>query len=258
MKLTWLGTAGFEIITNDAAFYTDPYLTRNPNARPVQPKTVSDIIPDSPIFISHGHFDHLMDIPDIANASAAPVYCSQTAAQHLLTQKLDNRRIQAVEKDRERFVFDHFTAQALFSRHVRFDFKLVVSTLLKINARFFSILPYFRQFPCGQVLGWRFFLEGRSVLFYGSAGATREELEQTAADPVDILLMPLQGHFDICAIALKFVTILKPAIVIPHHHDNFFPPVSKTVDIRPFVDGVARTRPQTRVIVPEMNRVIRL
>ena len=36
MKLTWLGTSGFRIETGDSAFLIDPYLTRNPEATPVQ------------------------------------------------------------------------------------------------------------------------------------------------------------------------------------------------------------------------------
>ena len=256
MELLWLGTAGFEIKTDRDIFYLDPYLSRNRDARPVQPKTAADIKPDTPIFISHAHFDHLMDIPEIAPLSRSHIYCSATAGDHLIQKKIHNDQIHIIDRDQQQFDFDSFSAFALFSRHVVFDLKLVISTLLKINTGLFYCLPYFRRFPCGQVLGWRFNLEDKSILFYGSAGATDKELEQAAKEPVDILLLPMQGHSDICNIGLKFVSILKPAIVVPHHHGNFFPPISRQVDIEPFLNGIKDACGHTTVIVPEMNTPI--
>ena len=256
MELTWLGTAGFEISTPQETFYLDPYLSRNQDAVPVQPKTADDIKSGSPIFISHAHFDHLMDIPRIATSAGSVIYCSKTAGEYLTRKNVNPENILIISQNLQQFSFKTFNARALFSHHVVFDKKLVFSTLAKINVRLFKYLPYFYRYPCGQVLGWRFNLEGKSILFYGSAGATCQELEQTAKDPVDILLMPLQGHSDICDIGVDFVKILNPGIVIPHHHDNFFPPISRTVNIDPFLNGIKDTCPNTQVISPKVNQTI--
>lgn len=256
MKLTWLGTAGFEIKTANQTIYLDPYLSRNTDAVPVQTKTIADIKPESPIFVSHAHFDHLMDLPDIMKASSSPVYCSDTAKDYLIRSNIPGSRVHMVEKNHQQFHFDGFSAQAIFSRHVVFDFRLVISTLAAVNVKFFSCLPYLYRYPCGQVLCWRFNLEGKSLVFYGSAGASDRELVQTAKEGVNVLLLPLQGHSDICRIGLNFVNILKPQLVIPHHHDNFFPPISRTVDITPFINQVKDTCPKTEIIVPQMNQAI--
>jgi len=66
-------------------------------------------------------------------------------------------------------------------------------------------------------------------------------------------MLPLEGHSDICRIAANLVLGLKPRSVIVHHHDNFYPPVSRTVDISPFVEQVNRQCPDTRIIVPRVN-----
>jgi L-ascorbate metabolism protein UlaG (beta-lactamase superfamily) len=68
----------------------------------------------------------------------------------------------------------------------------------------------------------------------------------------------LQGHTRICRIALNYVKALKPRIVIPHHQDDFFPPISTYVDILPFVKAVKTTCPDTEVRILKINETIAL
>ena len=77
MDVTWLGTAGFKIETGPSTLLVDPYLTRNPKASPRQPKSPEDFKKTDHIFISHGHFDHVLDIPEIASISGARIFGSQ-------------------------------------------------------------------------------------------------------------------------------------------------------------------------------------
>jgi len=64
------------------------------------------------------------------------------------------------------------------------------------------------------------------------------------------------GHTRNCDIALRSVRALKPRTVIPYHQDNFFPPISTYVDIRPFINGVKRTCPDTAIRVMQINKTI--
>jgi L-ascorbate metabolism protein UlaG (beta-lactamase superfamily) len=106
------------------------------------------------------------------------------------------------------------------------------------------------------VLSWRLNLEGKIVHHFGSGGSPAEEMEKLASKHTDILLVPLQGHTDICNIALEYVHVTQPRVVIPHHHDNFFPPISSAVDIEPFIAGVKRECPGTEVKVLELNETV--
>src|SRR5450756_1500208 len=72
----WLGTAGFRITCGDKVILIDPYLTRNERARPVQELRPADMADADYIFLSHGHFDHIADVPEIMETTDAEVYCS--------------------------------------------------------------------------------------------------------------------------------------------------------------------------------------
>ncbi len=253
MEIKWLGTAGFSIKTKDQVFLIDPYLTRNHKARPKQTLKASDIKKASQIFISHGHFDHLHDIPKIARETKAKVYCSDIAARTLINSGLDKDQVIIITSNRWEKEFDGFKAQAFFSEHVKFDRKLLLSTLLKINIRIPKYLPLSKNFPCGQVLSWRFYVEDRMIHFFGSAGSAEKELKNLTDQPMDLLLVPLQGHSDICNIAANYVKILKPEIVIPHHQDDFYPPISRQVDIRPFINKVKFECPDTLIKTMQIN-----
>jgi L-ascorbate metabolism protein UlaG (beta-lactamase superfamily) len=256
LDLTWLGTAGFRVRAGAEVFLIDPYLSRNPEAQPNQPLHPGDIREGKRIFISHGHFDHLADVPRIAANLGSKVFCDRVAAETLVREGLDQENIVTVEQDGQKFDFSSFIARANFSRHIKFDIPLVLKTLIRANIRFFKLKPLLKLYPPGQVLAWRFDLGGRSILHFGSAGSTKEELQELAKVETDILLVPLQGHTNICEIALEYVRMLRPRLVIPHHQDDFYPPVSQMVDIDPFLSGLRRESPTTEVIVPKMNEPI--
>lgn len=258
MKIQWTGTAGFKIQSRDVSFLIDPYLSRNAQAWPVQTMKPKDLAPFSHIFVSHGHFDHILDIPDIVKSTDARVVCSPIAGQTLIKMGMARSHLMAIKNCGDDIRFGHIKATAFFSRHIRFDAKLLITTLIRARKQIKDILPLLKNYPCGQVLSWRFELEGKRILFFGSGGSTRAELEMLAKDPVDLLLVPLQGHSDICAKAMAYVKSLKPAFVLPHHQDDFFPLISQTVDITPFIEQVNLQCPGTQIVRLGFNDTIEL
>ncbi len=256
MEIQWLGTAGFRIKFGGQVILVDPYLSRNQGASPVQPLDPKDIEKASHIFISHGHFDHLLDVPLIASRTSAVVYCSRETADSLEKAGLGKDQIHGISRDKWEGRFETFHARAHFSSHVKFDKKLLFSTLGKINFKIPRYLPLFIKYPCGQVLSWQLSLENKIVHFFGSAGSSLEELERLGKGAIDILLVPLQGHSNICEIAARYVKILHPKLVIPHHQDDFFPPISRQVDITPFVKQVNNESPSTRIKILKLNETL--
>ncbi len=258
MKLTWFGTAGFQIETDQHIILIDPYFTRNPQATPKQPLQASDINQGDMIFISHGHFDHIYDVPEIAAKTKARVYCGKEIEKTLVKKGLSPNLIQTVESDGQQFDFEGIGAQAFFSKHVVFDKWLLVRSLARINFRIQRYLPLLKEYPEGQVLSWRFSIDNKIIHHFGSGGSSYEELQQLGRNPTDILLVPMQGHTFITRIAHQYVNFLQPKMVIPHHQDDFFPPVSMQVSTDQLVRRIHQTHPQTIVHILEMNQVIEL
>ena len=256
MELTWWGTAGFQIKTAKHVFLIDPYLSRNAAARPNQTRVPADIARADQIFVSHGHFDHIFDIPEIAAQTECKVYCCPVAAKTLKQKGLKSDQIQEIPEDNYTVAFEGNRARAFFSQHVKFDRWLLIKTLGRINLRLPRYLPLMKEYPVGQVLSWQFEIDGQVLQHFGSGGSTPEELERLSRQKIDILFVPLQGHTRICDIALRYVQALKPRMVIPHHQDDFFPPISTYVDIRPFIKGVTRTCPNTTIRIMQINETI--
>ena len=121
MELTWWGTAGFRVVTGGEVFLIDPYLTRNAAARPVQPLDPSGVTDGARIFLSHGHFDHIQDVADIAVRTGAEVFCCPVAGGTLVGRGLPGEQLRAVTEDGRTFDFGEYRAQAFYSRHVVFD-----------------------------------------------------------------------------------------------------------------------------------------
>ena len=256
MELTWLGTAGFRISTGEHIFLIDPYLTRNSKAQPSQTLVPGDISKAGQLFLSHGHFDHVYDVPAIAAQTGSAIYCSAVAGDTLVRKGLDKSQLHVVDCDGYVADFGGYQAQAFFSKHVRFDWLLVMRTMARMHVNIFRYIPMLYSYPEGQVLSWRFSIGDRVIHHFGSAGSPQEELDRLASRPTDLLLLPLQGNTHICDIALKYVRAMRPNLVIPHHQDDFYPPISSMVDIEPFVAGVKRECPGTEVKVMSLNEII--
>ena len=105
MQLTWLGTAGFHIKTGDTTILIDPYLSRNEKAQPKQPQKPHDIHDGDLIFISHGHFDHILDVPEIAQRTEAMIYCGTGINDTLIQKGVKKELIRCVATDGEDFEF---------------------------------------------------------------------------------------------------------------------------------------------------------
>ena len=168
MKLTWFGTAGFKIENDKHTLLIDPYFTRNKKAFPRQPLKPSEIQTADMILITHGHFDHIFDIPQIASKTDATVYCGRGVDQTLIQNGLNPSQIHRVKIDGKAFRFDDLKIQAFFSRHIQFDRWLMLKTLCRMHIGLPGYLPLLRNYPEGQVLSWRISLEGKVLHHFGT------------------------------------------------------------------------------------------
>lgn len=258
MKLTWWGTVSLEIEQDGRVYWVDPYLSRNERAFPKVDLCIDQIGKAEAIFITHGHFDHLFDTAQIASRTGATVYCSAEAAATLDRQGFSQNQIMVIDRDEWSGSIADAEATAHYSQHIRFDVPLILRTIWRTKLMVGGLRSLVKEYSGGQVLAWRLALGGRELLIFGSGGSSQEELAQLAQRPTDILCVPLQGHSRICDIALKYVDMLQPNVVIPVHQDDFHPPISVNVDIAPFCDGVRTRFPSVELIVPQVGEPLTL
>ena len=110
MKLTWFGTASIALETENTRILFDPFIRRNKKLLPV---TVADYCGYDAILITHGHFDHLMDVPKIMKADQdVPVYCTKTPRASLMRDDIPPQRIHCIERG-DTFAIGDFTPRSL-------------------------------------------------------------------------------------------------------------------------------------------------
>ena len=249
----WLGTAGFRISFEDKVILIDPYLTRNERARPVQDLTPADMADADYIFLSHGHFDHLADIPVIMKVAEADIYCSPVSADTLVGAGVTAGSIHRLSGG-DSVTLKGLTVSVTQCEHIKFDLKLILKTAPRLFGQIRDLLPLMREMPAGPVLNHFFSFGDLSVLHLGSLGLKPGQVKALGVPSPDILFIPLQGHSDICRLAAELAATIRPRAVIPEHHDDFFPPVSQMIDIEPFRLILRELLPECAYYVPIVNR----
>jgi L-ascorbate metabolism protein UlaG (beta-lactamase superfamily) len=286
MQLRWLGTAGFELRSDGGTILLiDPYLSRPPSARPQSPPGLTDIPHADAILVTHGHFDHAFDVPALAQWLGAPVYAASSVCQTLVRHgaprpgqpanawpsegtapsmraaptartlppativPLTRTLLHPIAPGDSVQVGD-LRIHALAARHVRFDLPLALETLPHLLPSMWSLRPLLSGWPAGQVLGFHVTAPELSLVHFGSAGWVKGALESLRPD---VALIPVQGRSDIAQIAARMAALLQPRLVVPHHWDDFCPPISRLISLASFARALSHPLPGTQLHVPQIG-----
>lgn len=250
----WLGTAGFRIEHAGEVILLDPYLeSRSPEARPHQPLLSSDMADADFVFVTHNHFDHIADVPAIAAASGARIFCSGVAAASLARRGVPAGRIEPLGGD-EAIDLGAFSVNVFPSKHIMFDLPLILRTAPRVARRGNLKMARMALSKPGVVLAFSFDFAGVSFAHMGSLGMTPEQAVHQRIESPDVLSLPLQGHSHICSRAAELAAAIAPRAVVPQHFDDFFPPISMTVELLPFETMLKTALPHCAYREPEINR----
>lgn len=86
--ISWLGHGTLLVVSiGGKRMLIDPWLEGNPSA-PDGSRNISDL---DAIVVTHGHFDHIGDVPRLAQHTGAPVISNPEIAAYLATQGVENR-----------------------------------------------------------------------------------------------------------------------------------------------------------------------
>ena len=240
MKATFLGTTVLLLDDGKDQILFDAHLTRPSLWQYIAGRTATDraVVDEKlkvhhidrlrAVFISHTHYDHVMDMPYIALKTGAKVYGTGSA--------MNVARGGGVPEEQ----LTGFRAEETYAVG---DFRIkVISSLHSKPNLFNNDLGKTIDAPLVQPARLRDYKEGGSYDFYVEAGGRRIMIRpsfnyiegQMDGYRADVLFLGITGLGKADAATEErffFETVqkLEPELVIPIHWDNFFSPLTKPV-----------------------------
>jgi L-ascorbate metabolism protein UlaG (beta-lactamase superfamily) len=232
VRVTYLGTNGYLFEASDSTILIDPYFSRvglapvalniptKPNIQRINagmnrlPKWIDAIL------VTHGHFDHLLDVPEIARRTGASVIGSPTSCY----------LVQAVGLPLAK-TFPVLPGDSVRFRNAR------VHVLPAVHDRILGIMPFPgvqtrvprnpprrpSDWVCGEPLAFLIEIGGKRI--YVDAGGTVAALPSPTVDPVDLAILGVYLRASRSRV-LPALRKLQPRYFLPSHQDNFFRPLS--------------------------------
>jgi L-ascorbate metabolism protein UlaG (beta-lactamase superfamily) len=280
IRLSYFGTAGWEITDGKTVILVDPYLSRlklptpNDGVLPDDPRPlfgwdsigVSDeAVIDSHIkkadfiLITHTHLDHTLDMPYIARKTGAVVLGTESTINLARASGVPTSQLFVV-RGGDDLEFGVFSVR-------------VVPSLHGILRRAPNMPPipgppppeifpadakpplHLRDYVQGGTLAYLIRLNGVKVLAFGSMNYIEREVEGLRPDVALIGAMPERR--EIYQYTARLLRALgDPPLVLPTHWDRFNVPYSTSQQpaierLQSFLAEVKASSPSTRVIVPE-------
>ena len=186
MKIKFFGHAGIKIEDN-LVLLIDPWL----NGNPLAPIKAEDISKADYIIATHNHFDHVNDIPLIANNTEATV-------------------VGIVE-----------TVEELASKGCNKTIGCNIGGLVKLKGLELIFTQAFHSMssnPSGVII----FYNNKTIYHAGDTGVFGDMGLIAEMYPIDLAFLPVGGHFTMgLKEAQKAIQLLKPKKVIPIHYNTF-------------------------------------
>ena len=246
MKITWFGTASLAVETEKGRLLIDPFVPFRGSPTKVKP---SDFAGYDAALVTHGHFDHIMSLPDLEREYPMPIFCTRTPAATLIRLGVPRERIHVFAPG-EPFEATGMRITPCQSRHIVFDKPLLRRTIF--NRRMLrcaynlprAVRGFLRYPENGETVAFLIEGEGKRLMAMGSLNLAEGVAYPTDAD---LLALPYQGSSDLLTPALAIVERLKPKSVLLDHCDDAFPPVSADIDTSDIESALAGKLPVCRL-----------
>jgi len=222
VRVRWLGTAGFALEHQGHVLLVDPYVTRASLARciaaPLRPdlSAIRKYAPRADAIVAgHTHFDHVLDVPDIALATGARVFGSRSAATLCRSRGLPEARgpfhMRFVPSAHSRLLLGRVPAPG----------EIADCTDVPMRAE---------AYRCGAVFGVEIRVAGRTLYHMGSAELLDANVR---VKNVDLLLMCVAGWTASSRLPERVAHTLAPAAVLLAHWDDFLQPLDRPLRALP-------------------------
>jgi L-ascorbate metabolism protein UlaG (beta-lactamase superfamily) len=268
LRFRWLGVAGIELEMNEQVLVIDPFVTRPPWRRMWWGRVRSDAalvataVPHADfVLVTHAHWDHVMDVPDVLRQTRATAFGSPNTCQLLAILGVPAERLHEI-KAGDQLTLGTFQVEIFSAEHGLVLGRPFASGPLAAHLRPPLRLRDYRMDSC-----FSFLIEvgGLRFLDWSSERAI-------AAPPADVLAVSPHRERLYYEALLR---VVQPRVVIPIHWDDFmrplsqplrpmlkpprlaFPPLAR-VDLAAFGQLVKQVAPAAQVFIPEVLRLYKL
>ena len=280
VRLTYLGTAGWEITDGRTVVLIDPYLSRHRRVIPnddtlpgdSRPLFTNDDIARSDtavidrhirradfILLTHTHSDHVLDVPYIALKTGAIVIGTESTHNFLRAYGVPADHILVV-KGGEDYALGPISVKVIPSLHgvlwrapnARPQNPPLPSAVIPADAKATFRMGDLRVE--GGTLAYLVRIAGREILAFGSMNYIEREVQGLRPDVALIGAMPERREiYDYTGRLLRALGY--PRIVLPTQWDRFNVEYSVSQEpaiqrLESFITEVRRMSPKTRVVVP--------
>lgn len=264
--LTYLGVAGWSLQSGAHTMLFDPYVTRTAVDKELDTVVVPDglaierYIPARAdvIVVSHSHFDHALDVPEIALRTGAVVFGTRSTAELARASHVPEQQIVAAIGGEE-LVFGAFRVRAIKALHSLIDMPnlaIAPGPQLPMRARDYhegGTLQYFVRF-------------GEHTLFFlGTANFIEDQLTGAKADIAIVATGRREQVPDYTCRLLRALGL--PKLVLANHFDAWQEPLrpgqmtlseETQADLAAFEAEVHACAPEAHVITPQWLEPIEL
>ncbi len=266
LSCRWLGTSGWWVETGKRTVLVDPYLSRFPTglaAGRFDPATRLQVDADAiarsvgapeTVLVTHTHWDHFNDVPQIANTYGSRVIGTSTAYNLALSFGVPAGQLIPV-KGGEVLDLDGLVVEVVASLHSR---NSALSILFPGTHPAPPPRPVtIADLPEGDTLAFALSRPGGpSVLFFGASDFAERNLVGLRPEVAMIAVASTTATFRYLPRLLEALD--RPRTVVAVHWDDFETPLANPPRTDPasrarlttFVEQVRRVAPRTRVIVP--------
>ncbi|MBE0479638.1 MAG: MBL fold metallo-hydrolase [Dehalococcoidia bacterium] len=263
IQFRWLGVAGIELSVNGQVLVIDPYFTRIPfwrawfgRVEPDRGLIAQKVRTCDFVLVTHAHFDHLMDVPEVVLNTDASALGSPNTCRLLRACGVPDRRIREIGPGANLALKD-FQVEVFSAKHMKTPGfspgPLRPDLRAPLNAR---------DYRMDDDYSFLIHINGRRILTDPG-----EQPQQTF--PADILF--LYAHRE-DAYYRWLLPLVRPSVVVPIHWDDFFRPLTQPlkahyhlprlafpplqrVGLRRFEQVVGQAVPGVTVFLPEIFQI---
>ena len=232
MKIIWHGTASVELRSGDDILLFDPFVPLNGADWQIP---IEDYDGFHDILVTHGHFDHIVNLPEIVRRNPlVTVHCTETPYNTLRSKGVPEKNISPIHYG-QHLQLSAFSVDVYHGRHAvlpKASVRRVASIIFSKNIR---NLPFIARenkicVENDETVLYAVHTEGKTITVCGSLNLREDQEYPTDSD---LLVLPYNGWEDNLPPAVLMIERLKPKKVLLSHWDNTFPPITSYIDRTP-------------------------